>query len=299
MSLRDAARTGYRLLPRPVAAALRDARHPLAWRDRRKRRAALLPFLSTVGAYCGGFRGKRVLEVGSDGEGLLIQEIQSRFGAAEVIGVNPAFLPAAFGASCRLEAVDVRRTPYPDDWFDLIASSSAFEHIHELDRALLEMHRILRPGGHLYSHFGPIWSTSYGHHLWVNHRGRLFNYWNTNLPPYCHLLMTRDSLAEHCCRTLEAGAAEVIAAYVFSSTEQNRLMYADYVRCFRESPFEVCFLKGYDHPELAARHLSDRMDVLLDRLRRQYPDAGDFLYDGITVLLRKRGGAEAPAEVSR
>jgi len=288
MNLHEAARAGLRSLPRPVAAALRNARHPLAWQGRRKRRAALVPFLSTVSAYCGGIRGKRVLEVGSDGEGLLIQEIESRFGSTEVIGVNPAFPPASFTATCRLEGVDVRRAPYPDDSFDLIVSSSAFEHIQEFDRALLEMHRILRPSGHLYSQFGPIWSTSYGHHLWVSHEGRLFNYWNTILPPYCHLLMTPDSVAEHCRRTLDPGTADVISNYVFSSPEQNRLFYADYVASFRGSPFEICFLKGYDHPELAALHLTDGMDALLDRLHQRYPGAGDFLYDGITVSLRKR-----------
>jgi SAM-dependent methyltransferase len=289
-SLHDAARQAFRGLPPPVRDTLRAARQPGAWLARRKRRAALVPFLVTVDAFCGGLRAQRVLEVGADGEGLLIQEIESRFGSAVAVGVNPAFPPASFSATCRLEAVDVRRMPYADGSFDVVVSSSAFEHIHEIDRALLEMHRILVPGGRLYSHFGPIWSTSYGHHLWMTYRGRLFNYWNTILPPWCHLLMTPREVVEHCHQSPDAGivaAAEPIAEYVFGSSEQNRLLYEDYERIVQASPFEVGLFKGYDHPELAALHQTADIGRRLDQVHRRHPAARNFGYDGITVLLRK------------
>jgi hypothetical protein len=37
-------------------------------------------------------------------------------------------------------------------------------------------------------------SGSYGHHLWVTHGGRLYNYWNVILPPYCHLLLAKEEI---------------------------------------------------------------------------------------------------------
>lgn len=43
--------------------------------------------------------------------------------------------------------MDVTRSPFPDAAFDLVLSNEVLEHVPDLDAALRDMARILRPGG--------------------------------------------------------------------------------------------------------------------------------------------------------
>jgi len=43
--------------------------------------------------------------------------------------------------------------PFPDGSFDLVVNNQVMEHVADLDRALAEIHRVLRPGGTLLSIF--------------------------------------------------------------------------------------------------------------------------------------------------
>ena len=150
------------------------------------------------------------------------------------------------------------------------------------------MYRVLKPGGFVYSHYGPIWSGSYGHHLWMQTKdGRLLTYHNTLLPPYCHLLMTPTQL-ENWLMGQQNPDAQAITDYVFNSPEQNHLMFSDYEILMRSSPFEVIFLKGYDFERLQQIYSSLITAEVFQHLVERYPaDRDKFLYDGITVLLRK------------
>ena len=139
----------------------------------------------------------------------------------------------------------------------------------------------------LYSHFGPIWSTSYGHHLWTFHAGREFTYHDVLLPPWCHLLLTESEIRDLLARQFRSDTAAHLAAFVCHSEDQNQLFFDDYERIVAESPFETVFFKGYDAPDLAAKYPSAQSPGLLDELHRRYPERSGFLYDGITLLLRK------------
>jgi SAM-dependent methyltransferase len=39
------------------------------------------------------------------------------------------------------------RLPFPDGWFDLVVNNQVMEHVEDLDAALAEIHRVLKPGG--------------------------------------------------------------------------------------------------------------------------------------------------------
>ncbi len=60
---------------------------------------------------------------------------------------------------------DVSRLPFPDGYFDLITSMSAFEHFLDVPSVVAEMVRILRPGGFAWVRIHPFSSLSGGHNL--------------------------------------------------------------------------------------------------------------------------------------
>jgi SAM-dependent methyltransferase len=99
------------------------------------------------------FRGRRVLDVGA-GTAPLGALLASRFGAASVVSVELVFerLRAARpwvsrAPALRLVCGDVFSLPLASGAFDLVVANSVLHHFPELDRALGEIVRVLRPGG--------------------------------------------------------------------------------------------------------------------------------------------------------
>jgi SAM-dependent methyltransferase len=282
--------TGQRLFAHLPARAQDTARELLA-RGRAKRAVAdMAPDLALVDAGIGGFDGKRVVEIGSDHAAATLRVVARLYRPAELVGLNPAFVSRQIAANVRTEQTAAERSGLAEDSMDAVFSSSAFEHVHGLGDVLEEMHRVLVPGGLLYSHFGPIWSTSYGHHLWIEHEGRLLTYHDVLLPPWCHLLSDRDTVRDLLAPEHGETLADRMTDFVFASPEQNQLMFDDYEQIVAASPFETVFLKGYDAP-LAALYPSARSPAVLDELAARFPGRHGFLYDGITMLLRKREAA--------
>lgn len=243
---------------------------------------------SQVAHWLGNFQDQRVLDVGCDPTGDMVSFIAEQYQPREVIGLNPVCQERVINAKARLVRGDIRKTDFETDYFDSLISVSAFEHIHDFGVALQEMYRILKPGGYLYSQFGPIWSTSYGHHLWLNHCNDVYTYWNTPLSPFCHLLKDHDEIVAE---ALELGhssdACQAIADFVLNSSDQNQLMFEDYRVYVESSSFEICFFKGYDYPELNRSYNGRCTPLMLEELRQKFPAAENLLYDGITLLLRK------------
>jgi SAM-dependent methyltransferase len=94
----------------------------------------------------------RALEVGY-GAGAVLLTVAPQVG--ELFGIDLDAKPApvhALLASRRLKADlaqgSVYELPYADSFFDLVMSYSVFEHLHEYRRALSEVARTLKPGGH-------------------------------------------------------------------------------------------------------------------------------------------------------
>jgi ubiquinone/menaquinone biosynthesis C-methylase UbiE len=99
--------------------------------------------------------GMRVLDLGC-GPGSITLGLAEAVAPGEVVGVDfqPAqvaqaqALSAARGVmNVRFEVADVYRLPFPDGSFDAVFAHAVLMHLREPVRALVEVRRVLRPGG--------------------------------------------------------------------------------------------------------------------------------------------------------
>lgn len=98
--------------------------------------------------------GERVLDVGS-GPGLLTAAIAEATGASGLvcgIDVSEPLLAVARTVCAHLSSVEFRQAdatqlPFPDQAFDAAVSIQVLEFVRDVDVALSEIHRVLRPGG--------------------------------------------------------------------------------------------------------------------------------------------------------
>lgn len=90
----------------------------------------------------GDLRGKRILDIGC-GLGPYRRAIEERGGIW--IGLDLT------GGSCRVHG-DGYRLPFRDGAFDGVLSAAVLEHLPDLDAAMAEVRRVLRPGGRFFGY---------------------------------------------------------------------------------------------------------------------------------------------------
>lgn len=245
-------------------------------------------WVNQISTVLGGFDGKRIIEIGQHADARLIRCISALFRPKELIGFNPAFPSQKLNEVASVRQDCAENNGLPDNCVDGIYSDCVFEHVPNLPDLLTEMHRIMVPGGKLFAHFGPLWSTSYGHHLAAaDDQGRWYNYHTVRLPPWCHLLLPQHQV-EAILRNggFSQSTAQAWSDFIFNSPEQNRLFFSDYAQIFFESPFEILLFKGYDFAEMRAKYPSEL--EYIDILHERFPAKTGFFYDGIRVVLRKK-----------
>ena len=230
-----------------------------------------------------------VLEVGSDVDAKVIRELHS-LGATRIIGINPVFTDEELErynpqlpVGCSLVRGDMRETGIPSESLGAVFSVAVFEHLLDFDKCLLEMHRILIPGGMVYAHFGPIWSSSLGHHVYANFGDERARHWDPNLNPlhdHSHLLLSKQDMASSIASRVSPHLGEAIVEWVYESSDINRLFYEDYVRIINQSPFEIIHLS----PE--REHISGDLKSVLEK--RYAPQYKTFDVRNAEVVLRKR-----------
>lgn len=98
--------------------------------------------------------GDRLLDIGC-GDGVYTIRLADGFSRVDAIDIQADRLalfaerlngdPAA--RRITVSEMSVTKLDYPDSTFDLVTSIEVLEHIQELDRALEEIHRVLKPGG--------------------------------------------------------------------------------------------------------------------------------------------------------
>jgi len=232
--------------------------------------------------------GARVLELGSDLE-MGVLRMLVREGVAEARGVNYARELWDGRSEKQIERdgavlhdADAAHLPFSDGAFDHVFSVATFEHVPDLERVLDEAHRVIAPGGLLYTNFGPIWSSGKGHHVHADAGGETARHYlpeKNPLPDFSHLLMSRSEMREACAERVSPALADAIAAWVYDSRDINRVFYHQYMDAFRASKFELVSTK----PEL---------DPIAPQLRRilelRYPRERNFDVTNVEVVLRRR-----------
>jgi len=93
--------------------------------------------------------GEQILELGS-GLGLLGKAIKEEVGGdIKYFGVELAYNPAKKSKENLIEPTqaDIISLPFSDESFDAIISTDVLEHIPDAQKAVEELHRVLKPGG--------------------------------------------------------------------------------------------------------------------------------------------------------
>jgi len=148
---------------------------------------------SLVGEYlepAGDLNGKKVLDIGCGLGGKTMAYGEA--GGAEVFGVDVSIdhveASRKFASSTERSfgwgffAGDAAMLPFPAGTFDTVVANDAMEHFARPEAALLEMARIVKPGGAIWLFFTPHYSPLGSH---------LYDYVYT---PWCHLVFRRSDL---------------------------------------------------------------------------------------------------------
>jgi SAM-dependent methyltransferase len=137
-------------------------------------------------------QNRRILDVGSGLGGKPVY--YADIGASQVVGID-----LRFGSSKATQSLiqersytstvlpvlgDAAHLPFVKEYFDVIVSINAFEHIEDLYNTLEECRRVLRTGGIMFLHFPPFYSP-WGAHLegWIDF-------------PWPHLFFSDQTLLE-------------------------------------------------------------------------------------------------------
>ncbi len=96
--------------------------------------------------------GAEVLEVGC-GTGLVLSRIASFARRAVGVDLSPGMLDQARARGLEVAEGSATTLPFEDDSFDVACSFKVLPHVREIDVALSEMARVVRPGGHIIAEF--------------------------------------------------------------------------------------------------------------------------------------------------
>jgi SAM-dependent methyltransferase len=94
-----------------------------------------------------------VLDVGAYSSEILSVLHRMKYSNLTGVDLNPGIKGMPFADHIRYEVADFMATPFPDSSFGAITAISVIEHGFQCERLLLEISRLLRPGGYFITSF--------------------------------------------------------------------------------------------------------------------------------------------------
>lgn len=217
------------------------------------------------------FSGLKVLEIGS-GFGSLCIDAAAR-GATQVIGIDINkhhidFANKVLGLHYSQFAHAIRFCSTPleqlqENDFDIILSNAAFEHIFDLEGMLAQMKKRLKPGGRIYTGFGPLYNSPRGDHGWCK----------TKIP-WGHLIFSEKSILER----LNKNRKDPIGS--INDLGLNRLSFKQYMDIFAHSGLRIVDLRTNVH--------ENRFYSLLTNLMCRIPFLKEYFTFNIYCILQKK-----------
>ena len=206
------------------------------------------------------FKEAFILEIGS-GTGSLCVDIASK-GAEKVVGldINKELVDFAnryvkrnyhhLNHKIQFECLDLK---YYDKQtvFDIIVSKDSFEHIIDLPGMLNEMKKRLKPGGIIYSGFGPLYTSPYGDH---DRRKTILKPWGVfgkilALLPWGHLFL-EPTLIKLNNRYREKKINSM------KDLQLNTLGWSNYFKIFNNSGLDIVYLHKNESNSIISSILS-------------------------------------------
>lgn len=182
-----------------------------------------------------GFENKDVVELGSDLELKTAIGIR-RLGAKKVLCFNPDFPDDLVSKDKRIiiSKRDGADTGLPDNSIDVVFGFALLEHVHEPQKVVEEIKRILKPQGIAYLEGCPIWSGPVGHHLWHQFPDKFYKFSDETNPfsMWEHLYYDTEEQIETALRSkgLPEAHSKSIADFLINSSFISRKKASDIIK---------------------------------------------------------------------
>jgi SAM-dependent methyltransferase len=183
--------------------------------------------------------GQTLLDIGASPHGFAMERALEK-GVQEYCGIGlgvPVDTLVRDGARTGvLLGMNAEQLEIASSAFDAIISLSTFEHFFHPEAVLVEMYRVLKPGGVVLASFQPVWTSIRGHHL--HHIPDVCGL----LPPWAHLRWTRQELIANLATSWPATASMSladVARWIYESDEINRIDASVLRRVLESSPLAV------------------------------------------------------------
>jgi len=160
---------------------------------------------------------------------------------------------------------DITKTRFKPSSFDVIYSFNAMEHVMAPKKAMNEMWRILRPGGQIFLHFGPLYNSMYGAHAY------------RSVPiPFIQHLFTNEEIAVY----------TIVKDLPMPDFDTNGWSLAQWRGLFKDGRFEIM---TYEEQRKDAQIIYDeRLAEDMPTIRKVVPSDDELQVSAILVRLVKK-----------